>query len=46
MLCVTDSKTAYSDILAAYNSGDITDDILDAHVKRILIMKLEFGIIK
>ena len=46
MLCVTDSKTACSDILAAYNSGDITDDILDAHVKRILIMKLEFGIIK
>ena len=46
MLCVTDSKTAYSDILAAYNSGEITDDILDAHVKRILIMKLEFGIIK
>ena len=46
MLCVTDAKTAYSDILAAYNSGDITDDILDAHVKRILIMKLEFGIIK
>lgn len=46
MLCVTDSQTAYSDILAAYNSGDITDDILDAHVKRILIMKLEFGIIK
>ena len=29
-----------------YNSGEITDDILDAHVKRILIMKLEFGIIK
>lgn len=46
MLCVTDSKTACSDILAAYNSGEITDDILDAHVKRILIMKLEFGIIK
>lgn len=46
MLCVTDAKTAYSDILAAYNSGEITDDILDAHVKRILIMKLEFGIIK
>lgn len=46
MLCVTDSQTAYSDILAAYKNGDITDDILDAHVKRILIMKLEFGIIK
>lgn len=46
MLCVTDPQTACSDILAAYNSGDIADDILDAHVKRILIMKLEYGIIK
>lgn len=46
MLCVSDPETAYTDLLEAYNSGVITDDILNAHVKRIIIMKLQYNIIK
>ncbi|MGN0641801.1 MAG: glycoside hydrolase family 3 N-terminal domain-containing protein [Huintestinicola sp.] len=44
MLCVTDYKTALSDLKAAYESGEITDDILDEHVTRILVMKIRYGI--
>lgn len=46
MLCVTDYETAYSDLKAAYESGELTDEIIDGHVMRILVMKLMFGIIK
>ncbi|MBQ7783752.1 MAG: beta-hexosaminidase, partial [Oscillospiraceae bacterium] len=46
MLCVTDWETAYNDLTAAYENGTLTDDILDSHVRRILIMKLQYGIIK
>ena len=46
MICVTDYETAYNDLKAAYESGELSDDIIDSHVRRILIMKLEYGIIK
>lgn len=45
MLCVSEPQTAYSDLLSAYNDGVITDELLDAHVKRIIIMKLQYKII-
>ncbi len=44
MLCVSEPETAYADLVSAYEEGIITDDMLDAHVKRILIMKLQYGI--
>lgn len=46
MLCVTDYETAYSELKAAYENGTITDEIIDSHIMRILVMKLSFGIIK
>lgn len=46
MLCVSDPETAYNDLLEAYTGGTITDDMLNAHVKRIIIMKLQYKIIK
>ncbi|MBR4224143.1 MAG: beta-hexosaminidase [Oscillospiraceae bacterium] len=46
LLCVTDINTAYNDLVNAYNDGVINDEIIDAHLRRILIMKLRFGIIK
>lgn len=46
MLCISDHKTAYNDILSAYNEGIITDEMLDAAVTRIIIMKIQYGIIK
>ncbi|MDE6592954.1 MAG: beta-hexosaminidase [Oscillospiraceae bacterium] len=45
LLCVTDFETAYSDLKAAYENGEITDEILDIHVIRILRMKIQYGII-
>jgi len=44
MLCVSEPETAYADLVSAYEEGVITDDMLDAHVKRIIIMKLQYGI--
>lgn len=46
MICVTDYETAYNDLKAAYESGELGDDIIDSHVRRILMMKLGYGIIK
>lgn len=46
MICVTDYETAYNDLKAAYESGELSDDIIDSHVRRILMMKLGYGIIK
>jgi len=46
MICVTDYETAYSDLKAAAESGELSEDVIDSHVRRILIMKLEYGIIK
>lgn len=46
MICVTDYGTAYSDLKAAFESGELSNDCIDSHVRRILIMKLRFGIIK
>lgn len=45
MLCVTDYATAYEDLRQARINGEITEDMLNEHVMRILIMKLQFGII-
>lgn len=45
MLCVSDYEAAYSDILAAYESGTVTDEMLDERVVRILIMKQQYGIL-
>lgn len=46
MLCVTDFVTAYTDIENAYNEGRISEKDLNASVKRIIAMKLRYGIIK
>ncbi len=45
MLCVPDAATAYKALARAYNSGDLTSAEINKHVRRILIMKLEHGII-
>lgn len=46
MLCVSDHQTAVSDIKKAYEDGTITDEMINQSVKRILIMKLQYGIIE
>lgn len=46
LLCVSDPETAFSDLKAAYDEGVINDEELDKHVKRIIIMKLQYNIIK
>lgn len=46
MLCVSDHIEAYEAIKAAYDEGIVTDEILDEHITRILIMKLSYGIIR
>lgn len=46
LLCVSDYTSAYADLTAAYENGEITDDILDGCVKRVLIMKMEYLIIR
>lgn len=46
MLCVSDHAAAYSELTAAYDEGVITDEILNEHVARILVMKLQYGIIE
>ena len=46
MICVTDYETAYNDLKAAYESGELSNDCIDSHVRRILIMKLRYGIMK
>ncbi len=45
LLCVTDFETAYNDLREARIDGVITEDMLDEHVTRILLMKLRYGII-
>lgn len=45
MLIVTDPETAFADIKAAYNSGKIPAEDIDKHVRRIILMKLQYGII-
>jgi beta-glucosidase len=39
-----DWKTAYNDILAGYNNGDITESRIDDAVRRILIVKYKRGL--
>lgn len=46
MLCVTDFKTARADLASAYKNGDITEEMLNERVMRILIMKLQYKIVK
>ncbi|MBQ5311045.1 MAG: beta-hexosaminidase [Oscillospiraceae bacterium] len=46
LLCVTDYKTAYDDLLAAYENGTITDEELELHLHRIILMKIQYGIIE
>ncbi|MBQ7990543.1 MAG: beta-hexosaminidase [Oscillospiraceae bacterium] len=46
LLCVTDIHTAYNDLVYAYNDGIINDEIIEKHLHRILVMKLEYGIIE
>ena len=45
LICCSDAKRAYQDLRSAYYAETITTAELNAHVKRILIMKLEHGII-
>ncbi|MCC8043124.1 MAG: beta-hexosaminidase [Oscillospiraceae bacterium] len=44
MICVSDYKSAYSELSAAYDDGTITDEMLDEHVTRILVMKIQYKI--
>lgn len=46
LLCVTDAVTAYNDLKAAYDEGVLSDEEIDRHVKRIIVMKLQYNIIK
>ena len=46
LLCCSDHHTAYNDLVYAYNDGKITDEILNEHLHRILVMKLQYGIIE
>ena len=39
-----DWKTAYNDILAGYNNGDITEDRINDAVRRILLIKYKRGL--
>ncbi len=45
LLCVTDSVQCYNDIIDAVNKGTISEKRLDESVKRILLMKRQYGII-
>ena len=46
MLCTPYGKTSRDAIYKAYKNGRISKDRINASVKRILIMKLKYGIIK
>lgn len=39
MLCVSEPLTAYNDIVNAVHDGTLTEEILDEHVIRVLMMK-------
>ncbi|MCM1577319.1 MAG: beta-hexosaminidase [Ruminococcus sp.] len=45
LLCVSDCEAAYGELKTAYEDGEITEEILDIHVIRILRMKIQYGII-
>lgn len=45
LLCVSDYETAFADLKAAYDSGEITDEILDLHVVRIIRLKIQYSIV-
>lgn len=45
LLCVSEPVTAYNDIISAMNSGTLSEDVVDEHVKRVLQMKKEYGLI-
>ncbi|MGN1416172.1 MAG: glycoside hydrolase family 3 N-terminal domain-containing protein [Oscillospiraceae bacterium] len=45
LLCVSEPVTAYNDIVSAMNSGTLSEDVVDEHVKRVLQMKKEYGLI-
>ncbi|MCI5752114.1 MAG: beta-hexosaminidase [Oscillospiraceae bacterium] len=45
LLCVSEPVTAYNDLVSAMNSGTLSEDIVDEHVKRVLQMKKEYGLI-
>ncbi len=46
MLCVSDGEAALNDILAALENEELTEKEINKHVLRILIMKLQYSIIK
>ena len=46
LLCVTDYRTAYDDLMAAYEDGTLTDEEIGTHLHRIIVMKLQYGIIE
>ncbi len=45
LLCVSEPVTAYNDLVSAMNSGTLSEDVVDEHVKRVLQMKKEYGLI-
>lgn len=45
LLCSTDYESAVTALLAAVNSGEITEERLDESVLRILEMKAEYGVL-
>lgn len=45
LICVSDYEEAFSDIAAAVEEGVITEDMLNLHVRRIIVMKMQYGII-
>ena len=45
MLCATDGAKCFDDLLEAVKSGDISVERLDESVMRILMAKLEYGIL-
>lgn len=46
LLCCTDYESAVNSLISAVNSGRITEERLDQSVRRILEMKLKYGIIE
>lgn len=45
LLCVSDIAATYETILDAVASGELTEDIIDAAVLRVLTLKVELGLI-
>lgn len=45
LLCVSEPVTAYNDLIAAMNSGTLSESVVDEHIKRIIQMKKNYGLI-